>query len=90
MVARRSETCAYATLDPALQQELGLDREGFEDATCLLRGAVTHDGLPFQLPVAMQPLVFGVAILFSRMSYAAEVTPQPTKGALHISRNLLA
>jgi len=34
---------------------VGLDRDGFEDATCLLRGAVTHDGLPFQLPVAMQP-----------------------------------
>jgi hypothetical protein len=50
VAARRSETCAYATLDPALKQELRLDREGFEDATCLLRGAVTHDGLPFSLP----------------------------------------
>ena len=46
VVARRSQTCAYATLDPALQQELGLDREEFADATCLLRGAVSsgaHD-----------------------------------------------
>ena len=67
VVARHSETCAYATLDPALQQELGLDREGFEDATCLLRGAVTHDGLPFQLPVAMQPLVFALVLTHWRM-----------------------
>ena len=67
VVARRSETCAYATLDPALQQELGLDREGFEDATCLLRGAVTHDGLPFSLPAPLQPLVFAIVLTHWRM-----------------------
>jgi hypothetical protein len=67
VVARHSETCAYATLDPALQQELGLDREGFEDANCLLRGAVTHDGLPFSLPVPLQPLVFAIVLTHWRM-----------------------
>ena len=67
VAARHSETCAYATLDPALQQELGLDREGFEDATCLLRGAVTHDGLPFNLPAPMQPLVFAIVLTHWRM-----------------------
>jgi len=67
VVARRSETCAYATLDPALKQELGLDREGFEDATCLLRGAVTHDGLPFSLPAPLQPLVFAIVLTHWRM-----------------------
>jgi hypothetical protein len=67
VVARHSETCAHATLDPALKQELGLDREGFEDATCLLRGAVTHDGLPFSLPAPMQPLVFALVLTHWRM-----------------------
>jgi hypothetical protein len=50
-----------------LQQELGLDREGFEDATCLLRGAVTHDGLPFSLPAPLQPLVFALVLTHWRM-----------------------
>jgi hypothetical protein len=54
-------------LDPALKEELGLDREGFEDATCLLLGAVTHDGLPFQLPAAMQPSVFALVLTHWRM-----------------------
>jgi len=67
VAARHSETCAYATLDPALKQELGLDREGFEDATCLLRGAVTHDGLPFSLPAPLQPLVFALVLTHWRM-----------------------
>ena len=67
VVARHSETCAYATLDPALKQELGLDREGFEDANCLLRGAVTHDGLPFSLPAPLQPLVFAIVLTHWRM-----------------------
>jgi hypothetical protein len=44
-----------------------LDRDGFEEATCLLRGAVTHDGLPYQLPVEMQPLVLAVVLTHWRM-----------------------
>ncbi|MGA2540076.1 MAG: hypothetical protein ABSG78_00800 [Verrucomicrobiota bacterium] len=54
-------------MDPAFKQELGLDREGFEDATCLLRGAVTHDGLPFSLPAPLQPLVFALVLTHWRM-----------------------
>jgi hypothetical protein len=53
VVARHSESCVYATLDPKLKDEMMMDRDGFEGATCLLRGAVTHDGLPFQLPVEL-------------------------------------
>ena len=84
VVARRSETCAYATLDPALQQELGLDREGFEDATCLLRGAVTHDGLPFSLPAPLQPLVFALVLTHWRMELdRAQAPGQRTEEQKH-------
>ena len=53
VTARQSQSYVYATLDPKLKDELMMDRDEFENATCLLRGAVTHDGLPFQLPVEL-------------------------------------
>lgn len=60
--ARASESYIYATLDEKLRDELKLDRHGFERIRCLARGTVTHDGLPFQLPVEMQPLVYAVIL----------------------------
>ena len=65
--AHHSQSFVYATLEPELKQELVLDREGFELATCLLRGAVTHDGLPFELPPPMQPMVFAIMLTHWRM-----------------------
>ena len=53
VTARQSRSYVYATLDAKLKEELMMDRDEFENATCLLRGAVTHDGLPFQLPVEL-------------------------------------
>jgi hypothetical protein len=44
-----------------------MDRDEFENATCLLRGAVTHDGLPFQLPVELRPMVFAIVLTHWRM-----------------------
>jgi hypothetical protein len=67
VTARQSESYVYATLDQKLKDDLMLDREGFEDANCLLRGTVTHDGLPFQLPVELQPLVFALVLTHWRM-----------------------
>ena len=67
VTARHSESHVYATLDPDLKSVLALDREGFEDATCLVRGACTHDGLPFQLPVEMQPMVLAIVLTHWRM-----------------------
>jgi len=67
VTARQSESYVYATLDPKLKGEMMLDRDGFEEAMCLLRGAVTHDGLPYQLPVEMQPLVLAVVLTHWRM-----------------------
>ncbi len=67
VTARHSESHVYATLDPDLKSFLALDREGFEDATCLVRGACTHDGLPFQLPVEVQPMVFAIVLTHWRM-----------------------
>jgi len=67
VAARQSESYVYATLDPKLKGEMMLDRDGFEEATCLLRGAATHDGLPYQLPVEMQPLVLAVVLTHWRM-----------------------
>ena len=67
VTARQSESYVYATLDPKLKGEMMLDRDGFEEATCLLRGAATHDGLPYQLPVEMQPLVLAVVLTHWRM-----------------------
>jgi hypothetical protein len=62
VTARNSESYVYATLDEQLKTELHLDRSGFEQATCLARGTITHDGLPFQLPVELQPLVYAIIL----------------------------
>lgn len=58
--ARSSESFAYATLDPQLNEALRMEKEQFQAAYCLNRGTVTHDGLPFLLPVEMQAAVFAV------------------------------
>lgn len=60
--ARHSKSYVYATLDPKLREELQMNRDEFEEATGLVRGAVTHDGLPFQLPIEMQPMVFAIML----------------------------
>lgn len=60
--ARSSESFAYATLDPKLKDALKLDRDAFHAAYCLDRGVVTHDGLPYMLPVEMQSSVFAVIL----------------------------
>jgi hypothetical protein len=60
--ARSSETKAYATLDAELNRALKLDRDAFQEAYCLARGVVAHDGLPFQLPVEMQTAVFAIVL----------------------------
>jgi hypothetical protein len=62
VTARRSRSSVYATLDPELNRELQLSRQEFAHRFCLLRGTVTHDGLPFNLPVAMQPLVYAIVL----------------------------
>ena len=60
--AHHSESLAYATLDPKLREELMLSREAFEERCCLVRGTITHDGLPFQLPVEMQAMVYALVL----------------------------
>jgi hypothetical protein len=60
--ARHSESLAYATLDPHLHRDLKLNADEFEAKNGLLRGTVTHDGLPFQLPVQMQCMVLAVIV----------------------------
>jgi len=60
--ARNSESFVYATLDSKLKNDLKLDRQSFLDTHCLVRGVVTHDGLPFQLPVEMQAAVFAIIL----------------------------
>jgi hypothetical protein len=60
--ARSSETFAYAILDPLLYAGLRLERDQFLAAYCLDRGVVTHDGLPFFLPVEMQAAVFAIVL----------------------------
>jgi len=67
VTARQSQSYVYATLDPKLKDELMMDRDEFENATCLLRGAVTHDGLPFQLPVELRSMVFAIVLTHWRM-----------------------
>jgi len=62
VAARNSQSHIFATLDPELKRELGMDRTEFANATCLVRGAVTHDGLPFRLPVELQAGVFAVVL----------------------------
>ncbi|ODU25330.1 MAG: hypothetical protein ABS95_00220 [Verrucomicrobia bacterium SCN 57-15] len=60
--AIHSESYVYATLDAELNRALKLDREAFMENYCLARGVVTHDGLPFQLPVEMQTAVFAIVL----------------------------
>lgn len=60
--ARQSESQVYALLDSKLRQELKWDRDEFAAKTCLSRGTITYDGLPFQLPVEMQTLVYAVIL----------------------------
>jgi len=67
VTARQSQSYVYATLDGKLKDELMMDRDEFENATCLLRGAVTHDGLPFQLPVELRTMVFAIVLTHWRM-----------------------
>jgi hypothetical protein len=67
VTARQSQSYVYATLDAKLKEELMMDRDEFENATCLLRGAVTHDGLPFQLPVELRSMVFAIVLTHWRM-----------------------
>lgn len=60
--ARSSESFAYATLDPQLKTALKLDAAEFADTYCLVRGVLTHDGLPFFLPVEMQATIFAIVL----------------------------
>ena len=62
VVARSSESYVYATLDPRLREELMCNRDAFERRRGLARATITHDGLPFQLPVEMQCMVFAVIL----------------------------
>lgn len=62
VTAQHSESIAYATLDPVFHHEIKLGADAFEAATGLLRGTVTHDGLPIQLPVQMQGMVYAVVV----------------------------
>jgi len=67
VTARQSKSFVHATLDPNLKDEMMMDRDRFEEATCLLRGAITHDGLPFYLPVELQPLVLAIVLTHWKM-----------------------
>ena len=58
--ARSSQSYVYATLDPHLNEALKYNSEMFEACACMKRGTVTHDGLPFMLPVELQPFVYAV------------------------------
>jgi hypothetical protein len=60
--ARASESFAFATQDQSLTDALKLNCDAFRDAFCLNRGIITHDGLPFFLPVEMQAAIFGVIL----------------------------
>lgn len=60
--ARSSESFVYATLDEQMKEELKLDRDGFEKIRCLARACITHDGLPYQLPVEMQCMIYGIVL----------------------------
>jgi hypothetical protein len=66
--ADKSESYVYATLDRKLGEELKLDRDRFEQNRCLIRGTVTHDDLPFQLPVELQCLVYAVVLTHWEMT----------------------
>ena len=60
--AKSSESFCYATLDARLKDALKMEREAFHAAYCLDRGVITHDGLPYMLPVEMQSSVFAVIL----------------------------
>lgn len=60
--ARTSESHVYATLDPKLKAALKLGRSAFQRTYGLNRGVITHDGLPFHLPVEMQAAVFALVL----------------------------
>jgi hypothetical protein len=68
IVAKKSESYVYATLDERLRQDLKRDRDGFEQIRCLARGTITHDGLPFQLPVEMQCMVHAIILAHWEMT----------------------
>ena len=62
VTARHCESRVLATLDEKLNTELQMDREQFLQKRCLSRGTITHDGLPFQLPVEMQCMIYAVIL----------------------------
>lgn len=68
VTARHCESRVLATLDEKLNAELRMDRDSFLRAHCLARGTVTHDGLPFQLPVELQCMVFAVLLTHWQMT----------------------
>ncbi len=67
VTARHSQSRVFATLDPSLNRGLRLDRETFATTTGFLRASATHDGLPFQPPVEMQPLIHAVILTHYQM-----------------------
>lgn len=62
VTARQSESRVLATLDPDLNQDLLLDLDAFSAKRALLRGTVTHDGLPFNLPIEVQAMILAVVL----------------------------
>jgi hypothetical protein len=68
VTARTSESYVYATLDDKLHNELKCDREAFQELRALARGTITHDGLPFQLPVEMQCMVYTLCLTHWEMA----------------------
>jgi hypothetical protein len=60
--ARHCESYVYATHDPRLRAALKMDQDAYAYAYCLERGVITHDGLPFLLPIEMQAAVFAVLL----------------------------
>ena len=77
--ARASESFVYATLDRRLRDALKMDAEGFADAYCLNRGVLTHDGLPFFLPVEMQASVFAIILTSWELEMAQPGDFHPTR-----------
>lgn len=62
VMASSSKSYLYATLDDQLRHDLMLSRNDFMRKHGLVRGTVTHDGLPFQIPPEMQANVFAVCL----------------------------
>lgn len=65
--AREHEMQTYATLDARLKTDLCCDRRAFIQSHGLVRGVVTHDGLPFELPVELQAMVFAITVTHWRL-----------------------